>query len=63
VPDRFEVRRLLRKFTEAEVEAYPAVGDGTELRFSVKGLTGSGLVAKDRLVHLVMLRKTNGMAY
>ncbi len=63
VPDRFEVRRLLREFTESDVDAYPAVGHGTELRFSIKGLTGSALVANDRLVHLVMLRKTNGMAH
>ncbi len=55
VPDRFEVKRLLRRLTEADVDAYPAVGDGTELRFRVKRLNGSALIAKDRLLHVVLL--------
>lgn len=56
VPDRFEVKRLFRQITDSTIDAYPAVGSGTELRFSTSGLNGSALVAKDRLVHMVMLR-------
>ena len=55
VPDRFEVRHLLRKMAESEVDAYPAVGNGTELRFKMKGLNGSALVARERLLHVVLL--------
>lgn len=56
VPDRFEIRRLLVNIGKLDVDAYPAIGSGTELRFSMKGLQGSALVAKERLLHLVMLR-------
>jgi len=63
VPDRFDVRRLLVNVGKADVDAYPAIGNGTELRFDVKGLHGSALVAKDRLVHLVMLRGEKGRTY
>lgn len=63
VPDRFEICRLIRSISDSEIDAYPAVGSGTELRFSVNGLNGSALVAKERLLHIVMLRKADSMMH
>jgi hypothetical protein len=42
------ISRLLR----AEVETYPAVGEGTEVRITAPGVIAGGLVAENRLVHL-----------
>jgi hypothetical protein len=42
------ISRLLR----AEVETYPAVGEGTEVRISAPGVIAGGLVAEGRVVHL-----------
>jgi hypothetical protein len=55
VPDRSVVKRLLRKAADAPYDSYPAVGVGTELRFDLKGLNGSALVAKEKLLHMVLL--------
>ena len=63
VPDRMSVRSLLRRISKLDIDEYPAVGSGTELRFSANGLNGSALAVNDRLLHMVMLRKTNGLSY
>jgi hypothetical protein len=63
VPDRASLRHLLRKISKLDVDEYPAVGSGTELRFSSSGLNGSALVVKDRLLHMVLLRKSNGRLF
>ena len=42
------ISRLLR----AEVQTYPAVGEGTEVRISAPGVIAGGLVAEGRVVHL-----------
>ena len=55
VPDRSIVKRLLTKAIDASYDAFPAVGDGTEIRFSMNGLNGSALVAKKKLLHMVLL--------
>ena len=56
IPERFDVRRMLVNIGKLDVDACEAIGNGTELRFSMKGLHGSALLAKDRLLRMVMLR-------
>jgi hypothetical protein len=43
---------LMKAVLGAEAEAFPAVGEGEDLRLTGKDLTGGALVARGRVVHL-----------
>jgi hypothetical protein len=43
---------FMRRAAEAGYESYPAVGLGTDIRFTGDGLIAGGLVHDDRLIHL-----------
>ncbi|MFB3853728.1 MAG: ARPP-1 family domain-containing protein [Vicinamibacterales bacterium] len=45
--------RFLSSVSTAEVESFPAIGLGTDLRFKSGGTTGAALAVDDELVHLL----------
>jgi hypothetical protein len=47
-----EAARLLSRVAHAAGQAFPAVGEGEDVRLSAPGLTGGALLARERLVHL-----------
>ncbi len=51
-PDLELAEAFMKRVTEAEIETYPAVGLGVDLRLAAPGLVGGGLSLDDRLVHL-----------
>jgi hypothetical protein len=51
-PGADAARSFLDRVAEAEVETYPAVGLGTDIRLNAGSLVGAGLVLDDTLVHL-----------
>jgi len=46
-----EAKEFLQRVSDCEFESYPAVGLGEDVRFSVKGLSGGGLI-NDDVIHL-----------
>ncbi|HUH00312.1 MAG TPA: DUF6569 family protein [Gammaproteobacteria bacterium] len=52
VPTPAAVRRLLADLTSGEIQSYPALGAGTDLRFSGRDSVGGGLFVDNALVHL-----------
>jgi hypothetical protein len=53
---RRAVEELLSAVSQAEAKTFPAVGEGVDVRLSGPDLTGAGLVAKGRIVHLSAFR-------
>lgn len=53
-PDGKIAEAFLRSAASAKVNNYPAVGLGTDIRLSARGLAGGGLVVDDALVHLAV---------
>ena len=51
-PGADAARSFVDRVAEAEVETYPAVGLGTDIRLAARGLVGAGLVHDDVLIHL-----------
>ncbi len=51
-PGRKRAAAFLRRVAEAEVEGYPALGLGTDVRLTGRGVVAGGLVHDGRLVHL-----------
>jgi hypothetical protein len=51
-PARFDAERLLDQTRAAQVERFPAVGLGEDLRLSAPGLAGGALAVDGRIVHL-----------
>ena len=47
-----EAKEFLQRVGDCEFESYPAVGLGDDVRFSVKGLTGGGLINDNSVIHL-----------
>ena len=47
-----EAKEFLQIVSNCEFESYPAVGLGEDVRFSIKGLCGGGLIDNDRVIHL-----------
>lgn len=47
-----KAQAFLEIFCKAKAEAFPAVGEGTDVRPSGQNLNGAALVAFDRVVHL-----------
>ena len=45
--------RFLAAIGDAAVEAFPAVGLGTDLRLGGRGILGGSLLVADRVVHLL----------
>lgn len=52
VPTPTAVKRLLTDLTSGEIQSYPALGAGTDLRFSGRDSVGGGLHVDGALVHL-----------
>jgi hypothetical protein len=52
VPTATAVRRLLADLISGEIQSYPALGAGTDLRFSGRDSVGGGLFVDGALVHL-----------
>jgi hypothetical protein len=52
VPTPDAVTRLLADLTSGEIQAYPALGAGTDLRFAGRDCVGGGLLVNDALLHL-----------
>jgi hypothetical protein len=52
VPPPGAVRRLLADLGHGEIQSYPALGAGTDLRFSGRDCVGGGLFVDEALVHL-----------
>ena len=53
---RRAVEELLLAVRRAEAQTYSAVGEGVDVRLTGPDLTGAGLVAKERVVHLSAFR-------
>jgi hypothetical protein len=53
---RRAVEELLLAVRQAEAKTFPAVGEGVDVRLSGPDLTGAGLLAKGRVVHLSAFR-------
>ena len=51
-PGSVSADAFISQLVHAEVETYPAVGLGTEVRMSAPGVIAGGLVADERVVHL-----------
>ena len=47
-----EAEKFLQQVADSEFESYPAVGLGEDVRFSIKGLCGGGLINDERVIHL-----------
>ena len=56
VASRRAVEELLLAVGQAEAKTFPAVGEGVDVRLSGPDLTGAGLLAKGRVVHLSAFR-------
>ena len=52
LPSDGDVDKFLTEVMTAEAEAFPAIGQGQDLRLSSPTLTGAALAAEDRIVHL-----------
>lgn len=52
VPTPAAVKRLLADLNSGEIQSYPALGAGTDLRFSGRDSVGGGLLVDGALVHL-----------
>jgi hypothetical protein len=52
-PSEDDAQRFLDRFEAAQIERYPAVGLGEDVRLTGPGVIGGGLVVDDRVVHLV----------
>ena len=52
VPTPGAVERLLADLSSGEIQSYPAVGAGTDLRFSGRDSVGGGLLVDGTLLHL-----------
>ena len=55
-PGQEAAKSLLQAAGEADIERFPAVGEGDDLRIQGQGITGGGLLHNDRLVHLCVFR-------
>jgi len=58
-PGRKRAAAFLRRVAGAEVESYPAVGLGTDVRLTGRGVVAGGLVHDGRLVHLAAFATTD----
>jgi hypothetical protein len=50
---------FVSRLARAEVETYPAIGLGTEVRISAPGVIAGGLIAEERVVHLAAFSATS----
>ncbi|MGC8785160.1 MAG: ARPP-1 family domain-containing protein [Armatimonadota bacterium] len=46
------VRDFIHRVAHADAQAFPAVGEGEDVRFRAAGVVGAALVARDRMIHL-----------
>ncbi len=53
--DREGVDAFVRAVRDAELAAFPAVGEGEDLRIAAAGVSGGALAARGRVVHLTAL--------
>jgi hypothetical protein len=60
VPARSAVQRLLADLTSGEIQSYPALGAGTDLRFSGRDSIGGGLLVDNAVVHLAAFPAKRG---
>ncbi|MFQ5635560.1 MAG: ARPP-1 family domain-containing protein [Gammaproteobacteria bacterium] len=51
-PSAVSADAFISRLVTAEVETYPAVGEGTEVRLTAPGVIAGGLVTDERVVHL-----------
>lgn len=51
-PSPRAAQTFTRRLRQAEIETYPAVGLGTEIRLTAPGIVAAGLVEQERIVHL-----------
>jgi hypothetical protein len=47
-----EVEAFLKSVSEAKMEEFPAVGEGVDIRFSDRNITGAALSVDDHVIHL-----------
>jgi hypothetical protein len=47
-----QVEAFLKRVSEAKIEEFPAVGEGVDIRFSDRNITGAALSVDDHIVHL-----------
>ena len=59
-PDR--IRRFLQGIAAAELQRFPAIGEGEDLRLASPGIAGGALAAQGRLVHLCAFATTTAAA-
>ncbi len=52
-PAAMDAAALLDRVREAPVSLHPSLGEGSDARFAHGNLSGAGLVARDRVVHLL----------
>lgn len=57
-PDEDEALRFVEALKQAEFDAYPAVGVGTEVRLQTREIVAAGLATDERLVHLAAFATT-----
>lgn len=59
---RQAVQQFIHRVAHAETQAFPAVGEGQDIRFRAPGVIGSALFARDRVVHLCAFAPNGGEA-
>ena len=58
--DKAAVQSFLEEVGRADMEQFPGVGEGDDVRLQGPHMTGGGLVHEDRLVHLCVFRLQAG---
>ena len=56
-PSTANAQELLQVATKASAKAFPAIGKGEDVRYLEADITGGGLIADGRLVHLSAFRR------
>lgn len=46
------VQEFIHRVAHADAQAFPAVGEGEDVRFRAAGVVGAALIARDRMIHL-----------
>lgn len=52
IPSAVDASEFLNRVGQARQENFPALGEGEDIRFSARDLTGAALAKKERVVHL-----------
>lgn len=57
---RSDVEAFLNQLRDAQMNTFPGVGEGEDVRLQAPNITGAALVARNRVIHLSAFRYTGG---